>query len=78
MGGSAEASLARAARLGDGHIFAGNTDRHFDAAIRLVELLAEHGRDRAAFGMDMFVDFAVRPRRVARHAHVDGRRSAGR
>ena len=32
MGGSAEASLARAARVGDGHIFAGSTDRHFDAA----------------------------------------------
>ena len=41
MGGSAEASLARAARVGDGHIFAGNSDRHFDAAARLVELLAE-------------------------------------
>ena len=61
MGGSAEAALARAARVGDGHIFAGNTDRHFDAAARLVELLAEHGRDRATFGMDMFVDFADGP-----------------
>ena len=28
---------------------------------RLVELLAEHDRDRAAFGMDMFVDFAAGP-----------------
>ncbi len=50
-----------AARVGDGHIFAGNTDRHFAAAGRLVELLAEHGRDRATFGMDMFVDFASGP-----------------
>lgn len=61
MGGSAEPSLARAARLGDGHIFAGNTDRHFDAASRLIELLGEHGRDRDAFGMDMFVDYASGP-----------------
>ena len=61
MGGSAEASLARAARTGDGHIFAGTTDRHFDGAARLVELLAEHGRDRDTFGMDMFVDFADGP-----------------
>ena len=51
----------RAARAGDGHIFAGNSDRHFAAAGRLLELLAEHGRDRATFGMDMFVDFASGP-----------------
>jgi probable F420-dependent oxidoreductase len=61
MGGSAEASLARSARVGDGHIFAGSTDRHLEAAVRLDELLAENGRDRATFGMDMFVDFAAGP-----------------
>ncbi len=61
MGGSAEAALARSARVGDGHIFAGSTDRHFDAAARLADFLAEHGRDRATFGMDMFVDFADGP-----------------
>jgi probable F420-dependent oxidoreductase len=61
MGGSAEAALARAARLGDGHIFAGSTGRHFDAARRLAELLAEYGRDRDTFGMDMFLDYADGP-----------------
>jgi alkanesulfonate monooxygenase SsuD/methylene tetrahydromethanopterin reductase-like flavin-dependent oxidoreductase (luciferase family) len=61
MGGSAEASLARAARTGDGHIFAGSTDRHFEGAERLLELLAEHGRDPGSFGMDLFVDFADGP-----------------
>ena len=61
MGGSAEASLQRAARLGDGHIFAGNTDRHFAAATRLFEIFDEQGRDRSAFGTDMFVDFAEGP-----------------
>jgi probable F420-dependent oxidoreductase len=61
MGGSSEPALARAARAGDGHMFAGSTDRHFEAATRLIELLAQRGRDRSAFGMDMFVDFAAGP-----------------
>ncbi|MET0458088.1 MAG: LLM class F420-dependent oxidoreductase [Ilumatobacteraceae bacterium] len=61
MGGSADAALARAARIGDGHIFAGSTDRHFEGAARLLDLLAEQGRDRSTFGMDMFVDFADGP-----------------
>ena len=61
LGGSAEPSLDRSARVGDGHIFAGSTDRHFDAADRLVALLAAHGRDRSTFGIDMFVDFADGP-----------------
>jgi probable F420-dependent oxidoreductase len=59
LGGSAEASLARSARVGDGHIFAGSTDRHFAAAARLAELVTEN--ERAGFGMDMFVDFADGP-----------------
>jgi probable F420-dependent oxidoreductase len=61
LGGSSEAALARSARLGDGHMFAGSTDRHFEAAARLVELLAENDRERSAFGMDMFVEFAAGP-----------------
>ena len=61
LGGSAEASLARAASVGDGHIFAGNTDRHFAAAARLAELLDERGRSRDTFGTDMFVDYAQGP-----------------
>ena len=60
-GGIGRCRARRAARVGDGHIFAGSTDRHFEGAARLVELLAEHGRDRATFGMDMFVDFADGP-----------------
>jgi probable F420-dependent oxidoreductase len=61
MGGSAEAALARSARVGDGHMFAGSTDRHFEAAVHLEGLLDEHDRDRTAFGMDMFVDYAAGP-----------------
>ena len=61
LGGSSEAALVRSARVGDGHMFAGTTDRHFEAAGRLVELLAENDRDLGAFGMDMFVEFASGP-----------------
>ena len=61
FGGSAEPSLVRAASAGDGHIFAGNTDRHFAAAARLGELLDERGRGRDTFGTDMFVDYAQGP-----------------
>jgi probable F420-dependent oxidoreductase len=61
LGGSSEAALARSARVGDGHMFAGSCDRHFEAASRLVELLSENDRDRRAFGMDMFVEFASGP-----------------
>ena len=56
FGGSAEAALARSARVGDGHIFSRSTDHYFAGAARLVELRAEHGRDRRSFGMDMVVD----------------------
>ena len=63
LGGSAEASLQRAARLGDGHIFAGNTDRHFACRVTAV-------RDPRRAG--------PRPR-VLRHRHVRGlRRRPGR
>jgi probable F420-dependent oxidoreductase len=61
FGGSAEAALARSARVGDGHMFSRSTDRDVAAAARLGELLAENGRDRNTFGMDMFVDFDQGP-----------------
>jgi probable F420-dependent oxidoreductase len=61
FGGYAEPALARSARVGDGHMFAGSTDRDFTAAARLAELLAENGRDRSTFGMDMFVDLTNGP-----------------
>jgi probable F420-dependent oxidoreductase len=61
FGGSAEAALARSARVGDGHMFSRSTDHDFAAAGRLAELLAENGRDRGTFGMDVFVDFADGP-----------------
>jgi probable F420-dependent oxidoreductase len=61
MGGSSEAALARSARVGEGHIFSRSTDRDFAGAARLAELLAENGRDRGTFGMDMFVDFDQGP-----------------
>jgi hypothetical protein len=42
-------------------MFSRSTDHDFTAAARLVELLAEHGRDSSRFGMDMFVDFDQGP-----------------
>ena len=61
FGGSAEAALVRSARVGDGHIFSRSTDDDFAAAARLGELLAEHGRHRSPFGMDMLVDLDQGP-----------------
>jgi alkanesulfonate monooxygenase SsuD/methylene tetrahydromethanopterin reductase-like flavin-dependent oxidoreductase (luciferase family) len=61
FGGYAGAALARSARVGDGHVFAGSTDRDFTAAARLAGMLAENGRDRSMFGMDMFVTFPDGP-----------------
>jgi probable F420-dependent oxidoreductase len=55
-GGSAEGALARSARIGDGHMFSRSTDQDFTAAARLTELLAQRGRERSTFGMDLFVD----------------------
>jgi probable F420-dependent oxidoreductase len=61
LGGSTDPAIARSASVGDGHIFAGSSDRHFAAAGRLIDLVTEHGRDRASFGMDMFVDYSAGP-----------------
>ena len=75
LGGSADASLARSATIGDGHIFAGNSDRHFGAAARLAELLDERGRSHDSFGTDMFVDYAQGPNEW--HARAERWETAG-
>jgi probable F420-dependent oxidoreductase len=49
FGGSAEAALARAVRFGQGFSFGTAGPRIVSARRRLVELLAEAGRDSAAF-----------------------------
>lgn len=52
FGGSAEASVARAARVGDGYTFGTAGDRIQKALDRLHELLVENGRDPATFGTE--------------------------
>jgi len=61
MGGSAEASLERAVRAGDGFIFGISGDRIINAATRLRELLVDQGRDPSTFGMDMLIDYGLGP-----------------
>jgi probable F420-dependent oxidoreductase len=60
FGGGSEASLARAARTGDGFVFGSAGPRTHRRAARLRELLAEQGRD--AFPMDAMIDYALGPR----------------
>ena len=62
MGGSAEAVAgASGAASATGTSSPATPTGTSPPPTRLVELLAEHGRDRATFGMDMFVDFADGP-----------------
>lgn len=62
FGGSAEVSLARAARSGDGFVFGSAGPRTHRRSARLRELLAAQGRDPATFGMDAMIDYALGPR----------------
>lgn len=52
FGGSAEASMARAIRVGDGYTFGTAGDRIQKALDRLNEMLAEAGRDPSTFGTE--------------------------
>jgi probable F420-dependent oxidoreductase len=51
MGGFADVALRRAARLADGFIVADGAGNACDMAARLRDLLTEHGRDKAGFGL---------------------------
>jgi probable F420-dependent oxidoreductase len=62
FGGGSEVSLARAARTGDGFVFGSAGPRTHRRAARLRELLADQGRDAAAFGLDAMIDYALGPR----------------
>jgi probable F420-dependent oxidoreductase len=61
FGGGAEVSLARAARTGDGFVFGSHGPRTHRRAARLRELLAEQGRDPAAFPMEAMIDYSLGP-----------------
>jgi probable F420-dependent oxidoreductase len=60
-GGGAEAALQRAARNGDGFVFGSVSSHTHERAVRLRELLAEHGRDPQAFPMETMIDYSLGP-----------------
>jgi len=70
FGGGAEAALKRAARTGDGFVFGSASPHTYQRAGRLRELLAEHGRDPDAFGVDTMIDYSLGPRVWAEQARA--------
>lgn len=68
FGGSKEGSLRRAARIGDGFIFGRSGPSVVDALTILRALLVEQGRDPAAFGSEMLIDYALGPDTWHQHA----------
>jgi probable F420-dependent oxidoreductase len=61
FGGSKTGSLRRAARIGDGFIFGRSGPSVVEALDTLHSLLEEQGRDRASFGSEMLLDYAMGP-----------------
>ena len=55
IGGFGEAAFRRCARLGDGFLFGGSTDRVYDGLTRLRELVAEEGRPADAVGAESMI-----------------------
>jgi probable F420-dependent oxidoreductase len=68
FGGSKEGSLRRAARMGDGFIFGRSGPTVVDALTTLHALLEEQSRDRASFGSEMLLDYALGPDTWHEHA----------
>lgn len=60
FGGSAPASLRRAAAIGDGYVFGSSGQRALDAAADLISRLEANGR-RDGFGLDALVGFGDGP-----------------
>lgn len=60
FGGSAPASLRRAAAIGDGYVFGSSGQRALDAATDLISRLETNGR-RDGFGLDALVGFGDGP-----------------
>jgi probable F420-dependent oxidoreductase len=61
LGGTAEAALARSARIGDGHVFGVAGDPTNARARLLLAHLDDHQRDRATFGMETIIDVGLGP-----------------
>lgn len=77
FGGSSEAAIDRAARIGDGMfpLFSPSTDGGKAAIEHLWASVERHGRDRSSFGLEGQVEIGAGPERWARH--IEGWRSAG-
>ena len=61
FGGGAETALRRAARTGDGFVFGSASPHTHQRAVRLRELLADGGRDPAAFPLETMIDYSLGP-----------------
>lgn len=68
FGGSKEASLRRAARIGDGFIFGRSGPTIVGALTTLGAFLVEQGRDPATFPTEMLIDYALGPDTWHEHA----------
>ena len=70
FGGSAEAQLRRAARLGDGFVAGNAGERARNSVTRLRELLAESDRSPDSFGFEGLADWSTGPEAVAETARA--------
>jgi probable F420-dependent oxidoreductase len=61
-GGFSEPAVQRAAKLADGFLFASASSESIALATRLKEVLAEHGRDAATFGVQSIVAYSLGPK----------------
>ena len=70
LGGGSDASLKRAARVGDGFTFAGAGRSVAEQAEKLRGYLAEAGRDPAAFPLEFAIAYGVGPERWQRSVEL--------
>ena len=65
VGGFADAAFRRGARLGDGFIFAGSRSPMSESVARLRQLLKEAGHSESGFGLELIMQRAKTPDKVA-------------
>lgn len=70
LGGYSEPAYARAARLGDGFIFAADGNGAAEAWGRVKHHLAEQGRAAEGFGAELLAQFAKTPEESAEHLKI--------
>jgi len=61
FGGASQRAYRRAAALGDGFIFRPDDSEYGEDLAFILGLMAEHGRDPAAFGAECFVSYGLGP-----------------